>query len=100
MAACSTSSRFGAAFGKGLTLKMGQTHMHRYMQPLLERIEKGEIDPSRLITHRLGLDDAPWAYQTFRDKQDNCIKVVMKPGDPFHAHSDHTHAHGGNGREH
>ncbi|MFL6237218.1 MAG: zinc-dependent alcohol dehydrogenase [Thermoanaerobaculia bacterium] len=83
----------GAAFGKGLTLKMGQTNMHNYMKPLLDRIERGEIDPSRLITHRLGLDDAPWAYQTFRDKQDNCIKVVMKP-------DGHFHSHGGNGREH
>ncbi|HEY4575085.1 MAG TPA: zinc-dependent alcohol dehydrogenase, partial [Thermoanaerobaculia bacterium] len=86
----------GAAFGKGLTLKMGQTNMHNYMKPLLDRIEKGEIDPSRLITHRLGLDDAPWAYQTFRDKQDNCIKVVMKPDGHFHS----SHSHGGNGREH
>jgi threonine dehydrogenase-like Zn-dependent dehydrogenase len=86
----------GAAFGKGLTLKMGQTNMHNYMKPLLDRIEKGEIDPSRLITHRLGLDDAPWAYRTFRDKQDNCIKVVMKPS----GHSHSGHSHGGNGREH
>jgi threonine dehydrogenase-like Zn-dependent dehydrogenase len=71
---------FGAAFGKGLTLKMGQTHVMRYMRPLLERIQNGEIDPSRLITHRLGLDDAPWGYQTFRDKEDDCIKIVLKPG--------------------
>ncbi len=69
----------GAAFAKGLTLKMGQTHMHRYLPPLLERIERGEIDPSFVITHRVGLDDAPAMYQTFRDKQDDCIKVVMKP---------------------
>ena len=71
---------FGAAFGKGLTLKMGQTHVMRYMRPLLERIQNGEIDPSRLITHSLGLNDAAWGYQTFRDKQDDCIKVVLKPG--------------------
>ncbi len=70
----------GAAFNKGLTLKGGQTHMHRYLRPLLERIERGEIDPSFIITHRLKLDDAPWAYKTFREKEDGCIKVVLKPG--------------------
>jgi len=70
----------GAAFAKGLTLKMGQTHMHKYMPGLLERIERGEIDPSRIITHRVALQDAPQMYRTFRDKQDACIKVVMKPG--------------------
>jgi len=70
----------GAAFAKGLTLKMGQTHMHKYMPILLERIERGEIDPSFIITHRIGLEDAPGMYRTFRDKQDACIKVVMKPG--------------------
>ena len=70
---------FGSAFAKGLTFKMGQTHVHRYMRPLLERIRKGEIDPSFLITHRLPLDQAPAAYRTFRDKADDCIKVVLKP---------------------
>jgi threonine dehydrogenase-like Zn-dependent dehydrogenase len=70
---------FGAAFSKGLTMKMGQTHVHRYMKPLLERIRKGEIDPTFVITHRLPLDQAPAAYRTFRDKQDECIKVVLKP---------------------
>jgi threonine dehydrogenase-like Zn-dependent dehydrogenase len=70
----------GAAFAKGLTLKMGQTHMHKYMPILLERIERGEIDPSFIITHRIALEDAPAMYRTFRDKQDACIKVVMKPG--------------------
>jgi threonine dehydrogenase-like Zn-dependent dehydrogenase len=76
---------FGAAFAKGLTLKMGQTHMMKYMKPLLDRIERGEIDPSFVITHRLSLDDAPGAYKTFRDKQDECIKVVMKPhGETVH----------------
>jgi threonine dehydrogenase-like Zn-dependent dehydrogenase len=69
----------GAAFGKGLTFRMGQTHMHRYMQPLMQRIERGEIDPSFVITHRLKLDDAPSAYSIFRDKQDECIKVILKP---------------------
>jgi threonine dehydrogenase-like Zn-dependent dehydrogenase len=71
----------GAAFAKGLTLKMGQTHMHRYMPSLLERIEHGEIDPSRIITHRVTLQDAPEMYRTFRNKQDGCLKVVMKPGE-------------------
>jgi threonine dehydrogenase-like Zn-dependent dehydrogenase len=69
----------GAAFAKGLTLKMGQTHMHRYMPKLLERIERGEIDPSGIITHRMTLDDAPAMYRTFRDKRDSCIKVVLTP---------------------
>jgi threonine dehydrogenase-like Zn-dependent dehydrogenase len=53
--------------------------MPRYMAPLLERIQRGEIDPSFVITHRLGLDDAPAAYKTFRSKEDGCIKVVLKP---------------------
>jgi threonine dehydrogenase-like Zn-dependent dehydrogenase len=69
----------GAAFNKGLTLRMGQTHVQRYMPTLLTRIERGEIDPSFVITHRTRLDDAPRAYQVFRDKKDGCIKVVMKP---------------------
>jgi len=70
---------FGAAMNKGLTMKMGQTHVQRYLQPLLKKIESGEIDPSFVITHRLRLDDAPQAYKTFRDKQEGCIKVVLKP---------------------
>jgi threonine dehydrogenase-like Zn-dependent dehydrogenase len=69
----------GAAFAKGLTLKMGQTHVHRYIQTLLEHIENGRIDPSFVITHRASLDRAPALYRTFRDKQDQCIKVVLKP---------------------
>ncbi len=64
---------------KGLTMKSGQTHVHRYLKPLMEKIEKGEIDPSFLITHRLPLADAPKAYKTFRDKQDGCIKVFITP---------------------
>jgi len=70
---------FGAAFGKGLTFKMGQTHVQRYLRPLLDRVQKGEIDPSFVITHRLPLDDAPHAYKIFRDKQDDCIKVMLTP---------------------
>jgi threonine dehydrogenase-like Zn-dependent dehydrogenase len=69
----------GAFMNKGLTMKSGQTHMHRYMKPLLERIEAGEIDPSFVITHTVPLELAPAAYKTFRDKEDGCIKVVLKP---------------------
>jgi threonine dehydrogenase-like Zn-dependent dehydrogenase len=69
----------GAAFAKGLTFRMGQTHMVRYMKPLLERIRRGEIDPSFIITHRMGLDDAPIGYATFKQNQDECIKVVLTP---------------------
>jgi threonine dehydrogenase-like Zn-dependent dehydrogenase len=69
----------GAIMNRSLTIKTGQTHMQRYMRPLLERIEKGEIDSTFVITHRLTLDDAPEAFKTFRDKQDECIKVVMRP---------------------
>src|SRR5262249_57639023 len=69
----------GAAFAKGLTLKMGQTHVHKYMRPLLERIRRGDIDPSFVISHTLSLDDAPRAYRMFRDKENQCTKVVMKP---------------------
>jgi threonine dehydrogenase-like Zn-dependent dehydrogenase len=76
---------FGAAFQKGLTFRMGQTHMMRYMKPLLDRIERGELDPSFVITHRLPLEEAPRAYKLFRDKQDECIKVVLKPhGETVH----------------
>lgn len=70
----------GAVFGKGLTLKTGQTHVQRYLAPLLEKIENGEIDPSFVITHRIPLEDAPDAYEKFRKKEDGCIKVVIKPG--------------------
>lgn len=69
----------GAFMNKALTMKTGQTHMQRYLRPLLEKIEKGEIDPSFVITHRIKLEDAPEAYKTFRDKKDGCIKVVIKP---------------------
>jgi threonine dehydrogenase-like Zn-dependent dehydrogenase len=70
---------FGMAFNKGLVFKMGQTHTHRYMQPLLEKIEDGKIDPSFVISHRLRLDEAPEGYRMFRDKQDSCTKIVMHP---------------------
>jgi threonine dehydrogenase-like Zn-dependent dehydrogenase len=70
---------FGAAFAKGLTFKMGQTHVHKYMKPLLDRIENGEIDPSFVITHRMSLDDAANGYKTFKKTPDQCIKVVLRP---------------------
>lgn len=70
---------FGAAFAKGLTFKMGQTHVQKYLRPLLERVARGDIDPSFVITHRMSLDDAPRGYDIFKKKQDECIKVVLKP---------------------
>jgi len=75
----SVSIPMGALMNKGLTVRTGQTHMQKYMRPLLEKIENGEIDPSFVITHRVPLSDAPSAYRMFRDKQDGCIKVVLKP---------------------
>jgi threonine dehydrogenase-like Zn-dependent dehydrogenase len=68
----------GAIVNRSLTIKSGQTHVHRYMRPLLERIEKGEIDPSFVITHRMRLQDAADGYSIFNDKQDECMKVVLK----------------------
>jgi threonine dehydrogenase-like Zn-dependent dehydrogenase len=70
---------FGAAFGKGITMKMGQTNMHTYMKPLLERIEKGQIDPTYIISHRITLDEAPEMYQVWRDKQEAVTKIVIDP---------------------
>ena len=70
---------FGAAMNKGLTFKMGQTHVQKYMPLLFERIDKGEIDPSFIITHTMSLNDAPHGYKIFNEKVDNCIKVVLKP---------------------
>jgi len=70
---------FGAAMNKGLTIKMGQTHVPRYHERLLKKVDVGEIDPSFVITHRLPLTDGPRAYKMFRDKQDGCIKVVLTP---------------------
>ena len=69
----------GAAFNKGLTLKMGQTHVHKYLPTLLAHIQNGDIDPSFVVTHRVPIDDAPRMYKTFRDKKEGCIKVVLKP---------------------
>lgn len=72
----------GTAFGKGLTLTMGQTHMQKYMKPLFELVESGRIDPSEIITHRVSLEDAPTAYRLFRDKEDDAVKFVLTPGAP------------------
>ncbi len=69
----------GAVMNRSLTIKSGQTHVQRYTRPLLERVQKGEIDPSFIITHHLSLDEAPHGYKMFRDKEDDCMKVVLKP---------------------
>ncbi|NJK78671.1 MAG: zinc-binding dehydrogenase [Chloroflexaceae bacterium] len=69
----------GAAFGKGLTFKMGQTHVHRYLQPLLNHIEQGDINPAFIISHRATLDQAPDLYQLFAQRAGGCIKVVLTP---------------------
>ena len=69
----------GAVVQKGLTIKSGQTHVPKYLDRLVNHIEKGHIDPSFVITHKLPLEDAPQAYETFKNKKDGCIKVVLKP---------------------
>jgi len=70
---------FGSVMNRSLTIRAGQAHVQHYMAPLLERIQKGEIDPSFVITHRLNLNDAPEGYSTFLNKEDDCMKVVLKP---------------------
>ena len=70
---------FGAAMNKGLTIRMGQTHVNRWTDDLLDRIQRGQIDPSFVITHTVSLEQGPEMYKTFRDKEDGCIKVVLKP---------------------
>jgi threonine dehydrogenase-like Zn-dependent dehydrogenase len=70
---------FGAAMNKGLTFRMGQTHVNRWSDDLLRRIEEGQIDPSFVITHTASMSEGPGYYETFRDKKDGCIKVVLKP---------------------
>jgi len=69
----------GAAFAKGLTFKMGQTHVQRYLRPLLKLIEDGKIDPSFVITHRIPLEFAPEAFDMFKHKRDGCVKIVLTP---------------------
>jgi threonine dehydrogenase-like Zn-dependent dehydrogenase len=69
----------GAVMNRSLTIKSGQCHVQRYLQPLLERIENGDIDPSFVVSHRLALDEAPRGYELFKHKEDDCLKVVLKP---------------------
>ena len=83
---------FGAAFGKGLTFKMGQTNVHRIVPTLLEKVVSGEFDPTFIITHSVPLDQAPHMYEIFQAKQDECIKVVLKPGEVTPVPSEETEA--------
>jgi threonine dehydrogenase-like Zn-dependent dehydrogenase len=69
----------GAVMNRGLTIKSGQCHVHRYLQPLLERIENGDIDPRFIVTHQIPLGEAPRGYELFKNKKDDCLKVVLKP---------------------
>jgi len=69
----------GAMMNKALTIKTGQTHVQRYLEPLMTKIVDGQIDPSFVITHTVGLEQAPEMYKTFQEKEDGCIKVVLKP---------------------
>ena len=80
----------GAWMNRSLTLRTGQCHVQRYMRPLLQRIERGEIDPTRIITHTLPLDEAERGYEIFKNKQDDCEKVVLRRvhGDVVGARSD------------
>jgi threonine dehydrogenase-like Zn-dependent dehydrogenase len=70
---------FGAVVNRGLTIKAGQTPVHRYLRPLLDRIGRGEIDPSFVITHRVSLDEVPGAFKAFTEKEDDAVKIVVKP---------------------
>jgi threonine dehydrogenase-like Zn-dependent dehydrogenase len=69
----------GSVMNRSLTLKSGQCHAQRYLRPLLERIEQGQIDPSFIISHHLPLEQAPHGYEMFKHKQDNCTKIVLTP---------------------
>jgi threonine dehydrogenase-like Zn-dependent dehydrogenase len=73
----------GSAMNRSLTFRMGQCHVHRYMRPLLERVENGDIDPSFVISHTLDLDEAPGGYEKFLHKEDNCTKIVLKTGHSY-----------------
>jgi threonine dehydrogenase-like Zn-dependent dehydrogenase len=70
---------FGAVVNRSITVRTGQTHVQHYTRPLLERISRGDIDPSFVVTHRIGIDEVPQAYEMFRNKHDGCIKVVVQP---------------------
>ena len=69
----------GAVMNRGLTIRTGQCHVHRYLKPLLQHIQDGDIDPTFIVTHRLQLSDAPLGYELFKHKRDDCLKVVLKP---------------------
>jgi threonine dehydrogenase-like Zn-dependent dehydrogenase len=69
----------GSLMNRSLTIRTGQCHVHRYLRPLLARIEAGEIDPTFVVSHRMSLDDAPLGYELFKHKQDNCTKIVLTP---------------------
>ena len=69
----------GSVMNRSLTIRSGQAHVQRYMRPLLDRITNGDIDPSFVITHHLPLEKAPDGFRMFNDKQDDCIKIVLKP---------------------
>ena len=69
----------GSMMNRSLTIRQGQAHVHRYMRPLLNRIRNGDLDPTFLITHRMSLDEAPEAFELFKHKQDDCVKVVLTP---------------------
>jgi threonine dehydrogenase-like Zn-dependent dehydrogenase len=71
---------FGAVVNRAITIRSGQTHVHRYLRPLLERIQNGDIDPSFIVTHRLPLEEAARGYEMFLRKEDACVKVVLRPG--------------------
>ncbi|MBB3209264.1 threonine dehydrogenase-like Zn-dependent dehydrogenase [Rhodopirellula rubra] len=75
----SVNLQWGTAMNKALQIRLGQTHMQRYLTPLMEKITEGKIDPSFVITHVEPLENAPNAYKKFRDREDGCIKVVLKP---------------------
>ena len=70
---------FGAVMNKGLTIETGQTHVQRYLEPLLNRIEAGDVDPSFVVTHEAPLEDGPEMYRTFNDKADGCVKTILRP---------------------
>jgi threonine dehydrogenase-like Zn-dependent dehydrogenase len=69
----------GSVMNRSLTIRSGQCHVQRYMRPLLDRIQAGELDPSFVITHRLPLSEAPRGYDLFKHKEDECVKVVLQP---------------------
>jgi threonine dehydrogenase-like Zn-dependent dehydrogenase len=70
---------FGSVMNRSLTIKTGQTQVQRHMRPRLKRVQNGEIDPSFIITHRVRLEEAPKGYGIFNDKEENCVKIVLKP---------------------